>query len=93
MSKAGFVGVGVMGLPMARNLIGAGHQVRAFDLNRAAVETVGRDGAGVADSAEHAAEGAEFVITMLPTGEHVAEAVFGAGGSPAPSPGIRFSST
>ena len=80
MSKVGFVGVGVMGLPMARNLVEAGHQVRAFDLNRAAVETVGRDGAGVADSAEHVAEGAEFVITMLPTGEHVAEAVFGVGG-------------
>ena len=80
MSRIGFVGVGVMGMPMALNLIGRGHRVRAFDIDPAALAAIGRKGAGVATSPGDAAEGADFVITMLPTGEHVADAVFGAYG-------------
>ena len=80
MSKIGFIGVGVMGMPMARNLIRGGHVVRAFDIDAAALETIGQDGAGQARSAEDAALGADFVITMLPTGDHVSEAVFGTEG-------------
>ena len=81
MSKVGFIGVGVMGMPMALNLIGGGHRVRAFDIAPAALEAVGRRGAGVATSPRDAAEGADFVITMLPTGENVADAVFGRDGA------------
>ena len=80
MSRVGFVGVGVMGMPMARNLIGGGHLVRVFDVSAPALERIGRDGADVATSAGDAARGADFVITMLPTGDHVAEAVFGTDG-------------
>ena len=77
MSRVGFIGVGVMGAPMARNLLKAGHRVRAFDTSPSALATVVRDGAGEAGSAREAADGAEYVITMLPTGRHVAEAVLG----------------
>ena len=80
MSKVGFVGIGVMGMPMARNLIRGGHLVRAFDINPAALEAIGLDGAEQATSARDAAIGADFVITMLPTGDHVSEAVFGTDG-------------
>ena len=83
MSKVGFIGVGVMGMPMALNLIGRGHRVKAFDIVPEALATIGRRGAEVATSPGDAADGAEFVITMLPTGAHVAEAVFGADGAAA----------
>ncbi len=77
MSRVGFIGVGVMGMPMAANLLKGGYQVRAFDLDQARLEAIGRMGAQIADSPGQATESAAFVITMLPTGEHVAEAVFG----------------
>lgn len=80
MSRIGFVGVGVMGMPMALNLIKAGHRVRAFDISPDAMEAVRQHGAEQAQSPKHATEGADFVITMLPTGQHVAEAVFGSQG-------------
>ena len=80
MSKVGFIGVGVMGMPMACNLIGGGHQVRAFDTNPSALEAIVMNGAEAANSAGRAAEDAEFVITMLPTGDHVTHAVFGPDG-------------
>lgn len=80
MSKVGFVGVGVMGMPMALNLIAGGHRVRAFDIVPDALAAVGRKGAEMATSPGDAAAGADFVITMLPTGKHVAEAVFGTDG-------------
>jgi len=81
MSKIGFIGVGVMGLPMALNLIEGGHRVKAFDIAPGALEVIGRKGAETANSPRDAAEGADFVITMLPTGRVVAYAVFGPDGA------------
>ncbi len=81
MSTVGFIGVGVMGMPMALNLIGNGHRVRAFDISGAALEAIRRQGAETATSPRHAAEGADYVITMLPTGQHVADAVLGPDGA------------
>lgn len=71
MSKIGFIGVGNMGGPMARNLIKAGHDVRVFDLSAELVEKVVTAGATAAESAAAAVEGAEIVVTMLPAGKHV----------------------
>ena len=73
MAKIGFVGLGNMGLPMARNLVKAGHDVAGFDLSATQMEALG---GGVASGAE-AAAGADFVITMLPAGRHVREAWLG----------------
>lgn len=81
MSKIGFIGVGVMGLPMALNLIEGGHRVKAFDIVPGALEAIGRRGAETANSPRDAAEGADFVITMLPTGKVVGYAVFGPDGA------------
>ena len=61
--KIAFIGLGNMGLPMALNLKGAGHDVTGFD-------TVARpEGLTLADSAAGAARGADVVITMLPNGQ------------------------
>ena len=62
--KIGFIGLGNMGGPMARNLAAAGHQVAGFDLAAPQIE-----GVTPAASAAEAAAGAEVVITMLPNGQ------------------------
>ncbi len=80
MAVVGFVGLGNMGLPMAQNLMGAGHQLRAFDVVPACLEAGIRAGAQRARSAAEAAAGAELVITMLPEGRHVREVYLGAEG-------------
>ncbi|HEY4114560.1 MAG TPA: 3-hydroxyisobutyrate dehydrogenase [Rhizomicrobium sp.] len=71
MTTIAFIGVGNMGGPMARNLVKAGHDVRAFDLSAAVLEPVVGAGAKKATSANEAANGADVVITMLPAGAHV----------------------
>jgi 3-hydroxyisobutyrate dehydrogenase len=80
MARIGFVGLGNMGGPMARNLIKAGHQVAGYDLVPAALKAFAAAGGTPAASAAAAAAGAEFVITMLPAGRHVRDAWLGAGG-------------
>ncbi len=62
--KIGFIGLGNMGGPMARNLAAAGHQVAGFDLAAPQIE-----GVTPAATAAEAAAGAEVVITMLPNGQ------------------------
>ncbi len=80
MSKIGFIGLGNMGGPMARNLLKAGHDVTGFDLSEEAV-SVFRDAGGVpAPSIADAATGVEVVVTMLPAGKHVREVYTGEGG-------------
>ncbi|MEL6963468.1 MAG: NAD(P)-binding domain-containing protein, partial [Pseudomonadota bacterium] len=81
MKKIGFIGTGVMGLPMARNVIKGGFEVTAFDINADALQTLRQDGGGVADNAKGAAQDADVVITMLPNGDHVLNAVFGPNGA------------
>jgi 3-hydroxyisobutyrate dehydrogenase len=80
MARIGFVGLGNMGGPMARNLVKAGHAVAGFDLVPEAVARLAEAGGTAAASAAEAARGAEFVITMLPAGRHVRDAWLGAGG-------------
>lgn len=77
MARIGFVGLGNMGGPMARNLLKAGHQVTAYDLMPGALAPVTAAGAAAAGSAAAAAARADFVITMLPAGKHVREAWLG----------------
>ena len=80
MAKIGFIGLGNMGLPMAQNLIKAGHAVSGFDLSEYATERLATGGGARATSAAEACAGAETVITMLPAGDHVREVYLGAGG-------------
>ena len=68
MAVIGFIGLGNMGGPMAKNLLKSGHTVRAFDLSRPAlVEVVNAGGVAASDAAE-ACEKADVVISMLPAG-------------------------
>jgi 3-hydroxyisobutyrate dehydrogenase-like beta-hydroxyacid dehydrogenase len=63
--QVGFIGVGRMGGAMARNLLRAGHQVRAWDIFPESLAALGKDGAKAASSAEDAFSG-DAVISMLP---------------------------
>jgi len=71
MATIGFIGLGNMGGPMARNLIGAGHALKVFDVAGALAQEIASEGATKVDSAAAAADGVEFVISMLPSGEIV----------------------
>jgi 4-hydroxybutyrate dehydrogenase/sulfolactaldehyde 3-reductase len=77
MAKLAFIGLGQMGLPMARNLLRGGHSVRGFDIDPAAVRRHLANGGLAATSPAKAAEEAEFVFTMLPNGSHVRAVLFG----------------
>jgi 3-hydroxyisobutyrate dehydrogenase len=71
MAAIAFIGLGNMGLPMARNLLQAGHEIVGYDLVPAALNAAGSAGARPAGSVPEAVAGAECVITMLPEGRHV----------------------
>ncbi|PLW84191.1 3-hydroxyisobutyrate dehydrogenase [Kineobactrum sediminis] len=72
MAHVGFIGLGNMGGPMAINLVKAGHSVQVFDLSPEACQQLRDAGAVVADTASDAVRGADYVISMLPAGKHVA---------------------
>ena len=80
MARIGFIGLGNMGLPMAQNLIKAGHQVEGVDVNQAATDKLKGAGGAVAETAKIAAARADVVVTMLPAGQHVREVYLGPGG-------------
>ncbi|MBS0362134.1 MAG: 3-hydroxyisobutyrate dehydrogenase [Proteobacteria bacterium] len=71
MTRIAFIGLGNMGGGMAANQAKAGHEVRAFDLSKAALEKAVGAGCVAAGSAAEAVKGADAVITMLPAGQHV----------------------
>ena len=80
MARIGFIGLGNMGLPMAQNLIKAGHEVEGVDVNPASVEKLKAAGGVAVEHAKVAAARADVVITMLPAGKEVREVYLGAGG-------------
>ena len=80
MARIGFIGLGNMGLPMALNLLKAGHQVEGFDVFGAAVEKLVAAGGVSAGSIKIAAARGDVVITMLPAGKEVREVYLGPGG-------------
>jgi 3-hydroxyisobutyrate dehydrogenase-like beta-hydroxyacid dehydrogenase len=73
----GYVGIGLMGLPMATRLVSLGYPLRAYDIAPARVAAAEAAGATPALSPEDAARGAQFVLLNLPTTDAVEEAVFG----------------
>lgn len=78
--KIGFIGLGIMGKPMAKNLIAAGYDLCVFDFNKDAVGELVKLGAKEGISSADVAKDVEVVITMLPNSPHVKEAVLGQGG-------------
>jgi len=66
MSVIGFIGLGIMGKPMARNLLKTGHSLIVHNRSRAAVDELAREGAAPAANSREVAARSEVVITMLP---------------------------
>jgi 3-hydroxyisobutyrate dehydrogenase-like beta-hydroxyacid dehydrogenase len=77
MEQLGYVGVGLMGLPMVKRLVSLGHAVRAYDIVPERNEGAREAGAALATSPADAARDASFVLLNLPTTEAVEAAVFG----------------
>ena len=77
MSRIAFLGIGNMGFPMAANLLRHGHDVHAFDLSSAALESLGALGARAAQSPLDAAEGADMIISMVPNSRAVSDLYLG----------------
>jgi hypothetical protein len=71
----GFIGVGIMGRTMVKNLVKAGYPVTIFDVVRAAVEALENEGVPAAASSKEVAESSDTVITMLPEDPHVEAAI------------------
>ena len=69
--KIAFIGLGIMGKPMAKNLLKAGYELRVYDRNQATLEEMKAAGATVCGSSAETAEGVDLVITMLPNSPHV----------------------
>jgi len=86
MAKIGFIGLGNMGLPMAQNLVKAGHAVSGFDVSGDAIDRFAAAGGETARSIGEACRGAEVVITMLPAGRQVHDVYFGEEGVLASAP-------
>ena len=77
MQNIGFIGLGIMGKPMAKNLLAAGKSLVVYDIVPAAVEELVSAGAEKGTSPRDVAERSDIVITMLPNSPHVKEAVCG----------------
>ncbi|WP_407655560.1 2-hydroxy-3-oxopropionate reductase [Amycolatopsis rhabdoformis] len=80
MSTVGFFGLGIMGLPMAENLVKAGHDVVGYNRSPRRVEAFVAAGGRGASSIAEAVDGADFVITMVPDSPDVAALAMGEGG-------------
>ncbi|MFJ1702746.1 2-hydroxy-3-oxopropionate reductase [Kitasatospora sp. NPDC088346] len=75
-----FIGLGIMGSPMAANLVKAGHRVTGFNLTQPPIDALVAAGGRGATSIAEAVEGAEVVITMVPADPQVEEVILGEGG-------------
>jgi len=77
MKKLGFIGIGIMGKPMAKNLIDAGYPSVVYDLNKEALEEIIFCGAKRASSCKEVASQCDIIITMLPNSPDVKKVVLG----------------
>ena len=80
MKKIGFIGLGIMGKPMAKNLLKAGYELVVFDINQDAVTELISVGASSAPTSREVAQQSEVIITMLPNSPHVKTAILGENG-------------
>jgi 2-hydroxy-3-oxopropionate reductase len=76
MFKVGFIGLGIMGKPMARNVRKAGYGLIVYDRNASTLEAFRKEGTEIAANGREVAEKSDVVITMLPNSPHVASALF-----------------
>lgn len=78
--KIGFIGLGIMGKPMSKNLLKAGYSLVVCDKNQASVDELTKAGAQSATNAKQVAQQCDVIITMLPNSPHVKEVVLGENG-------------
>jgi len=78
--KIGFIGLGIMGKPMAKNLLKAGYELVVYDIIAAPVKEVVAAGAKAGTSSKDVAAWGDIIITMLPNSPHVKEAILGKNG-------------
>jgi 2-hydroxy-3-oxopropionate reductase len=80
MKKIGFIGLGIMGCPMAKNLLKKGYQLTVYDIVSEKVDELVKAGVKAGTSSKDVAEKSEIIITMLPNSPQVKEAVLGKDG-------------
>jgi 2-hydroxy-3-oxopropionate reductase len=80
MKKIGFIGLGIMGKPMAQNVLKAGYELTVYDVVPERVDELVKAGARRSSCGKDVAARSEVVITMLPNSPHVREAVLGPSG-------------
>lgn len=80
MAELGFIGVGIMGKPMAGHLVKAGHKVLVYDVNAAAVQELAAKGAVACKSSQEVAEKTGIIFIMVPDTPDVEAVLFGKGG-------------
>jgi len=78
--EIGLIGLGIMGRPMARNLIKAGHSLTVYDVVGSSIEEIATEGATAASSSKEVAEKSPLVITMVPDSADSEAAIMGPGG-------------
>jgi 2-hydroxy-3-oxopropionate reductase len=78
--KVGFIGLGIMGKPMAKNLLKAGYELVVYDHHQSVIDELVACGASAAASGKELASQVEAVITMVPNSPHVRAAVLGENG-------------
>lgn len=80
MKNIGFIGLGIMGKPMARNLLKAGYHLIVYDIDSKSVQDLVKDGAKEGKSSRDVASQSEIIITMLPNSPEVKEVALGENG-------------
>ena len=78
--KTGFIGLGIMGKPMSKNLLKAGYQLVVYDVNAESVRELASAGAETASSPREVAERCDVIVTMLPNSPHVKAVALGPNG-------------
>lgn len=78
--KVGFIGLGIMGKPMCKNLLKAGYELVVFNRSKGAVDELVASGAKAAANPRAVAEQADVIITMLPNSPQVKEVILGESG-------------
>ena len=78
--KVGFIGLGIMGKPMSKNMLKAGYDLVVLDHHKEPMEELATAGAATAESPRAVAEQSDYIVTMLPNSPHVKEVVLGENG-------------
>ncbi|MDR3258775.1 MAG: 2-hydroxy-3-oxopropionate reductase [Fusobacteriaceae bacterium] len=78
--KIGFIGLGIMGKPMSKNLVKAGHELLVYDFNKTAVAELTALGAKTVENSAKVAKECDVIIIMVPNSPHVRAVALGEGG-------------